>query len=94
MRLGEIASSAEYRMDEQFQNLSIFGTKFCFSKLEKNSINLLTIQIVKFRNLLIRQFGKFRKFPKFYNFESYQISIIGKLPKLTKILKFLKMLNF
>ena len=25
MRIGEIASSAKYRIDEQFQNLPIFG---------------------------------------------------------------------
>ena len=36
MKLGEIASSAEYRMDEQFQNLPIIGAKFWFSKLKKN----------------------------------------------------------
>ena len=35
MRIGEIASSAEYRLNEQFQNLAIFGAKFWFSKLEK-----------------------------------------------------------
>ena len=26
MRIGKIASSAEYRMDKQFQNFLIFGT--------------------------------------------------------------------
>ena len=35
MRIAKIASSAEYWMDEQLQNLSIFGAKFWFSKLEK-----------------------------------------------------------
>ena len=35
MRIGEIMSSAEYRMDEQFENLPIFGVKFRFSKLGK-----------------------------------------------------------
>ena len=33
MRIGEIANDAEYRMDEQFQDLVIFGAKFRFSKL-------------------------------------------------------------
>ena len=33
--IGKIAKSAEYRMDKQFQNLLIFGTKFRFSKLKK-----------------------------------------------------------
>ena len=35
MRIGEIANSAEYRIDKQFQILPIFGVKFWFSKLEK-----------------------------------------------------------
>ena len=35
MRIGKIASSAEYQMDKQFQNL-------------KNSENLLIFQVVKF----------------------------------------------
>ena len=30
MRIGEIASNAEYRMDEQLINLPIFETKFWF----------------------------------------------------------------
>ena len=34
MRIGEVANSAEYRVDEQFQNLPIFGVKFWFFKLE------------------------------------------------------------
>ena len=35
MRIGKITSSAEYRMNEQFKNLPIFGVKFAFSKLKK-----------------------------------------------------------
>ena len=30
MRIGKIASGAEYRMDEQFQNLLIFGILMVF----------------------------------------------------------------
>ena len=30
MRIGEIASGAEYRMDEQFQNLLIIGISIVF----------------------------------------------------------------
>ena len=33
MRISEIASSAEYQMDEQFQNLPILRAKFWYSKL-------------------------------------------------------------
>ena len=35
MRIGKILSGAEYRMDEQLQNLAIFDVKFWFSKLTK-----------------------------------------------------------
>ena len=35
VRIGEIANSAEYRMDEQNQNLPIFEIKLKFSKLKK-----------------------------------------------------------
>ena len=35
MRTGEITNSAEYQMDEQNQNLPIFGIKLWFSKLKK-----------------------------------------------------------
>ena len=43
-----IASSAEYRMDKQFQNLLIFWISILF-QIEKNSKNLLIFQVVKFR---------------------------------------------
>ena len=35
MRIRKIASSAEYQMDEKFQNLPIFGAKFWFFKFKK-----------------------------------------------------------
>ena len=35
MGIGEITNSAEYRMNEQNQNLPIFGNKLWFSKLKK-----------------------------------------------------------
>ena len=37
MRIGEIANSAEYQMDEQNQNLPIVWIKLWFSELKKNS---------------------------------------------------------
>ena len=43
MRIGEIASSAEYQMDEQFQNLPIFGAKFGFFKLN----NWIRVRIIE-----------------------------------------------
>ena len=35
MRIGKIASNAEYQMNEQFHNLGMFGAKFWFSKFKK-----------------------------------------------------------
>ena len=70
MRVGRIPNCAEYRIDEQFQNLPILGAKFSYSQL-KNSRNLLIFQIlkfckfVKFRILKILQNG--RTIPKFAN---------------------------
>ena len=43
MKIGEITNSAEYQMDEQNQNLPIFGIKLWFSELKKKS------QILQFR---------------------------------------------
>ena len=45
MRIGKIASSAEYRMDKQFQNLLIFK-------------NLLIFQFRKFLKFLISKVPK------------------------------------
>ena len=39
MRIGEIASGAKYRTDEQFKNLPIFLNKFWFFKLDIFKIN-------------------------------------------------------
>ena len=37
MKIGEITNSAKYQMNEQNQNLTIFGIKLWFSKLEKKN---------------------------------------------------------
>ena len=36
MRIGKIASSAEYRMDEQFKNCQFLKPNFDFYKLKKS----------------------------------------------------------
>ena len=79
-----IASSAKYRMDEQFQNCEF--SQFSFSNLKEISkflnFPILTIpetlnlenskkfQCGQFRNF---KFGKFQKFPKSSDFEIHQI---------------------
>ena len=53
MRIGKIASSAEYRMDEQLQNLTTFGAKLWFSKLKIfwKFVNFQIWKILKMFNL-------------------------------------------
>ena len=48
MRIGEITNSAAYQMDEQNQNLPIFGNKLWFSKFKKKFANLRISKIIKF----------------------------------------------
>ena len=50
MTIGKIASGAEYRIDEKFQNLAILGISIVF-------------QIEKFEIFSIFEFEKFKKFP-------------------------------
>ena len=47
MKIREITNSAEYRMDEQNQNLPIFGIKLWFSKMKKKNSKIP--QILQFR---------------------------------------------
>ena len=39
MRIGKIASSAEYRMDEQFQNCQFLKPNFDFPNLKNHEIS-------------------------------------------------------
>ena len=71
MRIGEITNSAEYRMDEQNQNLPIFGIKLWFSKLKKKSKNLSNSTITKII-----------EFPLLTNSKKNQISEIVEFQKL------------
>ena len=58
MRTGKIASGAEYQMDEQFQNLLIFGNLIVF-QIEIFLKICWFIKLWNSGNLLIFQFGKF-----------------------------------
>ena len=73
MRIGKIASSAEYQMDEQFQNLPIFKfqtfwkfVNFLIWKIKKIS------RVLQFRksNLYLRQSHKTIEFLQLFNFEN------------------------
>ena len=78
MRIGEITNSAEYRMDEQNQNLPFFGIKLGFPNWKKYSENFPHFTISK-----IIEFPLLTK-PKKNN----QISEIVEFQKLAIFLKF------
>ena len=71
MRIGKIMNGAEYRRDEQNQNLPMFGIEFWFSKLKKKISKVS--QIVQFRkssNFHHRQTHEIIKFLKLLNFKN------------------------
>ena len=55
MRICKLASGADYRMAEGFENLRIFKVRFWFSKLEKFLNFIHFPNRIFFRNLLIFQ---------------------------------------
>ena len=73
MRTGEITNSAEYQIDEQNQNLPIFGIKLWFSKLKKKFPNFTISKIIKFplltnskkKNNQISEIVEFQKLANF-----------------------------
>ena len=73
MIIGEITNSAEYRTDEQNQNLPIFEVKFWFSKLKTIPKISQILQFLKSSNFHYRQTRKIIKFMKLLNFKNYQI---------------------
>ena len=83
--IGEIASSAEYQMDEKLQNFKFLEQNFGFLNW-----------IFFFRNLLIFQIRQFRKFPirKIRKIRIFQKLSILKNPKIYKILQFRTSSNF
>ena len=71
MRIGEIMNSAEYQMDEQKQNLPIFGIKLWFSKLKKKFTNFEISKILNFlllTNSKKNQSSEIVEFKKLENF--------------------------
>ena len=57
IRIGKIASSAKYRMDDQFQNFLFLEPNFGFPNW-KNSRSLLIFQFKKFRKFVIIKIPK------------------------------------
>ena len=82
MRIGEIASSAEHRMDERFQNLWISLAKFLFSMLEKI---LYIFQVYNIENHQIYEIAQSRKL---VNFQNLTIRWTIEIPKISNLLKY------
>ena len=108
MRIGKIASSAEYRMNEQFQNCFFLEPNFGFRNWKKSSNSNLD-------NSENFQFGKFKRLPitkiriifnsensKNIRFEIFRKSPITKIQKIrnlenykiSKILQISKIVKF
>ena len=93
MRIGEITNSAEYRMDEQNQNLPIFGIKLCFSRLKKNSKNFPNFTISKIIEFPLLtnsrkndQISEIVKCRKLANFQNLTICKTIKIPRILNLM--------
>ena len=92
MRIGEITNSAEYRMNEQNQNLPIFGIKLWFSRVKKNSKNFphFTIsKIIEFpllTNSKKNQISEIVECQKLANFQNLIICKTIKIPRISNLM--------
>ena len=105
MRIGEIASSTEYWMDEEFQNCQYLESKFAFPNW-KNSRNLLIFQFRQFQKFAILKISKicnlinsefFFKIGSLENFKNCQFGkferfAIWEIPRKFQFRKFEKIL--
>ena len=86
IKIVKIASNAEYRMKEKFQNCLSLEPNFGFA-IWKNSRNLFICQFKQFQKFVIR------KIPKICNFENAKNFQYWKFQKFA-ILKMRKISNF
>ena len=93
MRIGEITNSAEYRMDQQNQNLAIFEIKLWFSRLKKNSKNFPNFTILKINEfpLLTNSRKKYQIYEivecrKLGNFQNLTICKTIKIPRILNLM--------
>ena len=79
MKVSKIASNAEYRINEQFQNMPNFGFPHW-----KKSRNLLIFQFRQFQKFAIRKIKKIVNFENSKNlqFEKFQKLSNRKIPKI------------
>ena len=92
MRIGEITNRAECRMDEQNQNLPIFGIKLWCSRLKKkfqkfpkfyNIENYRTSIIEKLKN---NQISEIVEFQKLANFQNLTICKTIEIPRISNLM--------
>ena len=90
MKIGKITNSAEYQMDEQNQNLPIFGIKLWFSKLKKKIPNFTISKIIKFPLLTNskknNQSSEIVEFQKLANFKNLTICKTIKIQKIWNLM--------
>ena len=81
--IDDIVESAEYQIDEQFQNLLIFWDKVSFSKLEKfkKFVNFLNCNILIIYYFTIWKILKIFNLENSENLPNFQITIIQKFIK-------------
>ena len=86
MRIGKIASSAEYRMDKQFQNFQLLEPNFDFSNWKK-SRNFSIFQFPIWTKTSNLENSKNFQFQKFRKFAIWQIqkNSIGKFQKICNL---------
>ena len=99
MRIGKIASSAKYSIDEQFQNFQFLQPNFGFSNWIF-LINMLSFQFGQFQKIWIWKFRKISNFKndknflfkktKKFEFGKFQKLPIWKIPKNFELWKFQK----
>ena len=87
MRIGKITSSAEYRIEEQFQNCQFLEPNVGFPNWKNSG------------SLLICQFNQIPKIPNLENFKNVEFwnfrkLSIQKIPKISLILQFRDSSNF
>ena len=84
LRFGRIASSAEYRIDEKFQNWQFLESHFDFSNW-KNSTNLLIFQFGQFLKFAIGKIPKIFRLENSKNLQFWNLQefLIWKIQKFT-----------
>ena len=80
MKIGEITNSAEYRMDEQNQNLPIFGKNSKFYNFENHQISIID----KLKK--INQSFEIVEFQKLANFKNLTICKTIKIQKISNLM--------